>query len=276
MSEDLTNEIEVINSIYGDDTLNATDEANTYTLKISCFSFPLKLHFDSDYPSSPPTLLGSDTSGTVIRREDSSHAVELFKDVLNELFEPSQVCLYDVIEEVTIRYQAEATHREEEIVRGQNLTEFAIEKDLVDETQLKIDPPEWILSDVVTELKSVFIARTARVTSPEQAKHYVQHLLDSDKKVRAATHNITAWRMRDENGVVYQDQDDDGEAAAGGRLLHLMQLMDLWNCVVVVTRWYGGHHLGPKRFALINQVARDAFVKADYVDEAVSKKKGKR
>ena len=56
----------------------------------------------------------------------------------------------------------------------------------------------------------------------------------------------------------YQDYDDDGESAAGGRLLHLLQLMDVWNVVVVVTRWYGGVHLGPDRFRLINAAAREA------------------
>ncbi len=41
---------------------------------------------------------------------------------------------------------------------------------------------------------------------------------------------------------------------------------------------YGGHQLGPKRFSIINTVARDAFVKGGFVQEdgAASKKKGKR
>jgi hypothetical protein len=46
--------------------------------------------------------------------------------------------------------------------------------------------------------------------------------------------------------------------------------------MVVVTRWYGGHQLGPKRFSIINTVARDAFVKGDFVKEDISNKKGKR
>ena len=113
-------------------------------------------------------------------------------------------------------------------------------------------------------------------TSPDQAKLYLRDLLDSDKKVRSATHNITAWRIKGGNGVAFQDCDDDGETAAGGRVLHLMQLMDLWDVMVVVTRWYGGHQLGPKRFSIINTVARDAFVKGDFVKEDISNKKGKR
>lgn len=47
-----------------------------------------------------------------------------------------------------------------------------------------------------------------------------------------------------------QDYDDDGEAAAGGRLLHLLQMTDARNVCVVVSRWYGGILLGPSRFAI--------------------------
>jgi hypothetical protein len=35
----------------------------------------------------------------------------------------------------------------------------------------------------------------------------------------------------------------------------------------VVTRWYGGVKLGPRRFAVINSVARDGFVRAGMVAE---------
>lgn len=58
-----------------------------------------------------------------------------------------------------------------------------------------------------------------------------------------------------------------------------MQLMDLWNVMVVVTRWYGGIQLGPDRFRIINTVARDAFVKGGFYQEDsshASKKKGKK
>lgn len=277
MSEDLINEIEVINSIYGDDTLKPTGVDGVYSLQISCLPFPLNLQFSSDYPQSPPALLGSDTSGKEVSREESRHVVEIFKTVLGTLFEPGQVCLYDVIEEVISRTQAEQDAQQEQDqvdASTQNLVDEEFGHSADDLTSF--DPPQWTLSDPVTELKSVFIAHCAPVSSPSQAKQYVQALLASDKKIRSATHNITAWRIKGENEVIYQDCDDDGETAAGGRVLHLMQLMDLWNVMVVVTRWYGGHQLGPKRFSLINAVARDAFVKAGIVDEGGLKKKGKR
>jgi putative IMPACT (imprinted ancient) family translation regulator len=105
------------------------------------------------------------------------------------------------------------------------------------------------------------------VTSPAQARLFVAQLLASDRRVRAATHNMTAWRIRGAGAASYQDCDDDGETAAGGRLLHLMQLMGVWDAMVVVTRWYGGVKLGPRRFAVINAAARDGFVRAGLVPD---------
>jgi putative IMPACT (imprinted ancient) family translation regulator len=84
-------------------------------------------------------------------------------------------------------------------------------------------------------------------------------------------------RIKGDNNISFQDCDDDGETAAGGRVLHLMQLMDIWNVMVVITRWYGGHQLGPKRFSIMNAVARDAFVKGNFVkEESPANKKGRR
>lgn len=141
-------------------------------------------------------------------------------------------------------------------------------------------PPPWTTSEPVSEKKSVFIARAAPVLSVDEAKSYLAHLLATDKKVAKATHNITAWRIRGENGVQFQDCDDDGEDAAGGRVLHVLELMGVWDVMVVVSRWYGGVKLGPDRFRLINQCARDAVVKGGFAaveeEKATGKKKGKK
>jgi putative IMPACT (imprinted ancient) family translation regulator len=63
------------------------------------------------------------------------------------------------------------------------------------------------------------------------------------------------------------DCDDDGETAAGSRLAHLLEILELENVLIVVSRWYGGTLLGPDRFKLINQAARDALEKAGFLDD---------
>lgn len=273
MSEELTDEIEAINSIYGDGSLvQAGEDSDIYVLTLPEETVSLRLQFPSGYPAVPPSVLSTNSSGG--KRGVAARDLELFRDALGNIYEPGQVCLFDAIEELK-RLQEEAGLNQGpppdvEEVEGDR-TELV---NHVEADDLGPEPP-WSLSDPVIELKSTFIARSAAVSSPDQAAQYVQHLLASDKRVRSATHNITAWRIRGPNGTSFQDCNDDGETAAGGRLLHLMQLMDLWDTMVVVTRWYGGQKLGPRRFALINAVARDAFVKAGLVDEKLGgKKKG--
>lgn len=295
MSEALLDEIEAINSIYGDDTLVRSPQdpdPTVYILTLPGETASLRLQFPQTYPDTPPAVLGTHSSGSSGKRGAAARDLALFRDAVSEVYEPGQVCLFDAIEKVqellaAVR-ETEAADVDEdgpgEEVEGRATAALAPPRatppagpDGPDDA-ISVSPP-WILSDPVTELKSTFIARCAPVTSPAQAASFVQHLLASDKRVRAATHNITAWRIRGPNGTSFQDCDDDGETAAGGRLLHLMQLMDLWDTMVLVTRWYGGQKLGPRRFALINQVARDAFVKAGLVNEAGSgsgKKKGGR
>lgn len=59
-------------------------------------------------------------------------------------------------------------------------------------------------------------------------------------------------------------------------LLTLVQMMDAWNVVVVVSRYFGGIHLGPDRFKHINSVARDVITKGGFIQEANKEKEAGR
>lgn len=117
-------------------------------------------------------------------------------------------------------------------------------------------------------------AHVAPVTTVEQVKAVVAILLENNK-IRNATHNIMAYRIAvpDKSNVFYQDFDDDGEAAAGGRLLHMLQIADVTNAVVVVSRWFGGILLGPARFGLINNTARQLLDQTGYLKQQGSSAK---
>ncbi|KAI0019592.1 RWD domain-containing protein [Xylariomycetidae sp. FL0641] len=275
MSEELRDEVEAINSIYGDGCLLPTEDPNIYILTPPGESSSLRIEFPSSYPAEPPTVLGTNSTGTHGKKGDAARELSLFREALGSVFQPGAVCLFDAIEELS-RLLEELAPEEPPSQAEHNAESQEDGPSESAETQESTIPePPWILSDPMVELKSTFLARCAAVSSPAEAEAYVQHLLASDKKVRSATHNITAWRIKGQGNATFQDCNDDGETAAGGRLLHLMQLMDLWDVMVIVTRWYGGHKLGPRRFALINQAARDAFVKAGLVsDSSSSKKKG--
>lgn len=67
-------------------------------------------------------------------------------------------------------------------------------------------------------------------------------------------------KVNDKQTIVVHDNDDDGESAAGSKLAHLLEMRDDDGVLVVVSRWFGGIHLGPKRFAHIVNVAREMLI----------------
>jgi hypothetical protein len=269
MSTELLDEVEAINSIYGEGTLVPSEDV--YILKVPSQSTSFRLQFPENYPDAPLSVLGTQNSGA--HKGDASRLLDAFRETVGRVYNPGEVCLFDVIEDLTNTFKAE------DEAPGDGVESAPEEIEVVEEAHSDLGPePPWVLSEPFTEKKSVFVARVASVTSPDQAKQYLYHLVSTDKKVAKASHNITAWRIRGPNDISYQDCDDDGETAAGGRVLHLMQLMDVWDVMVVITRWYGGIHLGPDRFRLINSAARDGLVRGGFVVEqpAVGKKKGKK
>jgi hypothetical protein len=334
-NSELADEVEAINAIYDPDTITISS-SSSYTsspsttstspataIKLQIPNHPnlsFLLAFEPTYPETPPKILG--TASTAARGEGKI-AIDVLEDILGRTHQPGAVCLFDVINEATEAFEelsiggssASASANPEDTTSTTNASTTATanssgghgQDDItsLDTTLAALSlhetfglshPPDWILSEVVTEKKSVFVGRAAHVTSLDQAQAYLDYLLASDKKVASATHNISAWRIRqqkkptskDNNNtpgeMIIQDCDDDGETAAGGRLLHLMQLMDVWDVVVVVTRWYGGIHLGPDRFRIINAVGRDALARGGFGREKEKentggekgKKKGKR
>ena len=77
-------------------------------------------------------------------------------------------------------------------------------------------------------------------------KHY------EEKNVASATHNIWAYRVESPTpGVHYSD---GGEFGAGFSLIKLFCESNVTG-MIIVTRWYGGVPLGPKRFTCVEEAA---------------------
>ena len=293
MSDALQDETTSIRAIYGENTLTLVSEAPlVYALSLPAIpTVSLRIEYPNDYPDAPPSILGTQSVHDAAKGE-GQQIVDVVRSILAEVYMAGAPCMYELIEEADQRLQQlgldQGTRFEEQQAaqaNGQH-PEFGQPTHSSSDFEQSLDAlgesPQWTLSEVITEKKSVFVARAAAVTSVDQAKHCLAHLISTDKRVAKATHNISAWRIKGENGVQYQDCDDDGETAAGGRVLHLLELMEAWDVMVVVTRWYGGVQLGPDRFRLINQTARDAVVKGGYVEDAAKiekhshKRKGKK
>ncbi|XP_022837219.1 protein IMPACT-like [Spodoptera litura] len=127
------------------------------------------------------------------------------------------------------------------------------------------DCPEITHGEVIVDRKSIFQGHAAEVHSIDDV-NAVLTKLKMNKKICNAKHNMYAYRIERKTGKgkssILQDCDNDGEAHAGGRMLHLMQILDQKNTLVVVTRWYGGIQLGPDRFRHINNATRQAIEQA--------------
>lgn len=277
-------ELTSLNSIFDEGTLSPIDEnARLFSLRLpSLPSITLRIEFPIDYPDAPPSILGTQSVGQDVPKGMGNRAVDVVRDKLADVYRPGESCMYDLLEEVRTALEEAEDHG------GIILPDLSEEHEMKEEdhklaladatVELGPEPP-WTIAPALTEKKSVFLARVAAVSSPNQAKQFVAHLLATDKKAARATHNMTAWRIKGPGDSSFQDCDDDGETAAGSRMLHLMQLMDVWNVVLVVTRWYGGILLGPDRFRIINTAAREALVLGGFANEgkdADTKKKGKK
>src|ERR1700761_2847497 len=102
MSADLQDEVEALNSIYGETTLiaSAADEKGTYILRLpGSAATTLRLRFSPAYPAEPPEVLGTHSAGEHARRGEANRDLMVFRDAVAAVYEPGQVCLFDAIEQ---------------------------------------------------------------------------------------------------------------------------------------------------------------------------------
>ncbi len=69
-------------------------------------------------------------------------------------------------------------------------------------------------------------------------------LLKREKSYAKATHNTWGVLMPDGTPL----KGDDGESGAGMVILRMLEREELSGLLIIVTRWYGGKHLGGDRF----------------------------
>ncbi|KAI5955534.1 GSL2 [Candida theae] len=258
-----------IEAIYPDSVCKEAPQTYTFTSP-NHESIRIQINFPTNYPDEAPELL-SLTNENKSMYTDTVYLEKVVRSMVTKAFAPGQVLMYELLTQLSEFLDEYSEKRIESTTRRQ--TTEVIEKPAsrnispaVDEApDYKDHTIDWVKSDVISDRRSTFVAFAKAVESLEDAKLYIDSLLQ-DRKVSKAAHNISSWRIKTKENVRYQDFDDDGETAAGGRVLHLLQMMDVWNVVVVVSRYFGGVHLGPDRFKHINAVARDAVTKAGFLE----------
>lgn len=88
------------------------------------------------------------------------------------------------------------------------------------------------------------------MTSRDDVHAALKHLC-KNKKFAKATHNTWAAILDDS-----PTKNDDGESGAGMVILRMLEREQLQNHLIVVTRWYGGKHLGGDRFRHVQECVR--------------------
>jgi len=99
-----------------------------------------------------------------------------------------------------------------------------------------------LIEGVVSDRGSKYAVSGAAVRDRSEVEAFLKDL-KRKKKYAKATHNT--WAVLLSDGPL---KNDDGEGGAGQVILQMLEREDLRDHVVVVTRWYGGKHLGGDRF----------------------------
>ncbi|MCR5515400.1 MAG: YigZ family protein [Lachnospira sp.] len=93
----------------------------------------------------------------------------------------------------------------------------------------------------IIEKKSRFIAHVLYIENEEQAQEYINKL---KKKYWDARHNCYAYVLGDKGEIQRFSDDGEPSGTAGKPILDLITSRELTNCLVVVTRYFGGILLG--------------------------------
>lgn len=107
-----------------------------------------------------------------------------------------------------------------------------------------------IFQNIISDRGSRYAVSGGPCNTEEDAKAFVK-TLKRNKKFAKATHH--SWGMITADGPI---KNDDGEAGAGMVILRMLEREGLTGELVVVTRWYGGKHLGGDRFRHVQDAVR--------------------
>lgn len=107
-----------------------------------------------------------------------------------------------------------------------------------------------VLDNIINDRGSRYAVSGAPCTSEVEARAFVKSLCRRKKFARATHHS---WALLTAEQPL---KADDGEAGAGMVILRMLEREGLRDHVVVVTRWYGGKHLGGDRFRHVQDAVR--------------------
>ena len=108
-----------------------------------------------------------------------------------------------------------------------------------------------LLGQILTDKGSKYAVSGCPVTD-RAAIDAALRQLKTDRAYAKATHNTWGASLS-ATGLI---KGDDGESGAGMVILRMLEREDLHDHLVIVTRWYGGKHLGGDRFRHVQTCVR--------------------
>ncbi|MEO9649316.1 MAG: YigZ family protein [Roseobacter sp.] len=107
-----------------------------------------------------------------------------------------------------------------------------------------------VFEGIISDKGSKYAVSGGPCRTEADAKVFIKEL-KRRKKFAKATHH--SWGLLTQSGPV---KNDDGESGAGVVILRMLERAERLDEIVVVTRWYGGKHLGGDRFRHIQSAVR--------------------
>lgn len=107
-----------------------------------------------------------------------------------------------------------------------------------------------IFENIISDRGSKYAVSGGTCQNEAEAKDFIRQL-KRKKKFAKATHNT--WGLITSDGPI---KNDDGEAGAGMVILRMLERENVRDEIVVVTRWFGGKHLGGDRFRHVQDAVR--------------------
>jgi putative IMPACT (imprinted ancient) family translation regulator len=110
---------------------------------------------------------------------------------------------------------------------------------------------------VIEDRGSRYSVSIGHVQGREDMQSFLERL-KKNKKIAKATHNTWAARIA-KDGAIFETKSDDGETGAGMVILRVMQKEEVSDCIVCVTRWFGGVKLMGDRFKHVQDATKIAI-----------------
>ncbi len=100
---------------------------------------------------------------------------------------------------------------------------------------------KYQVSVEIIEKKSKFIANIKPIASLDEAKDFINEI---KSQYNDARHNCTLYRFYKDKEYLKYDDDKEPKLTAGKPMAEVARLMDIYNFVLIVSRYFGGIKLG--------------------------------